>query len=113
MRPGLSRRLLPAAAVLYVALVSAGAVANALVGGPPDNTVPLYFATLPGSLLVTVFVVFPLGTLFGPGTPADAEAANPFGLLVPLTGGAVVNVLLAWAAFALIRKVAASRRTGR
>ncbi len=42
-----------------------------------------------------------------------AEAANPFGLLVPLVGGAVVNVLLVWAVLVLVRKAAASRRNGR
>ncbi|MEU9250986.1 hypothetical protein AB0D66_03955 [Streptomyces sp. NPDC048270] len=110
MRPGRSARLLRAAAALYVALVAAGVLAGALTGAPPDATVPLYFATLPGSLLVTVFVLFPAGALAGPGDPG---AAHPFGLLVPLVGGAVLNVLLVWAVLALARKAAASRRTGR
>lgn len=111
MRPRRSGRVLPAVAALYVVLVAAGVVAHALAGGPPDAMVPLYFATLPGSLLVTVFAVFPLATLFGPGS---AEAGSSFGLLVPLVGGAVVNVLLVWAVLALVRKaVAGSGRTGR
>ncbi|MFD4242779.1 hypothetical protein ACFWP3_14430 [Streptomyces sp. NPDC058525] len=110
MRPGRSARALPTAAALYVALVAAGVVAAALAGAPPEATVPLYFATLPGSLLVTVFVLFPVAALFGPGDP---EAANPFGLLVPLAGGAVVNVLLVWAVLALVRKAVGARRAGR
>lgn len=110
MRPRRSARLLPAAAALYVALVAAGVTAAALADAPPDATVPLYFATLPGSLLVTVFVLFPAAAPAGTGDPGEA---NPFGLLVPLAGGAVVNVLLVWAVLVLVRKAAASRRTGR
>ncbi|MCY0928997.1 hypothetical protein OTB20_22865 [Streptomyces sp. H27-H1] len=55
----------------------------------------LYFLTFPGSLLVTVFGILPLNALLGSATTGTA---NPFGPLVYLVGGAVVNVLLLWAA---------------
>ncbi|MFD7321568.1 hypothetical protein ACFV9D_10875 [Streptomyces sp. NPDC059875] len=113
MTPRLSGRALPATAALYVGLVAAGVVANAVAGGPPDNTTPLYFATLPGSLLVTVFAVLPLATFLGAGDATDADPANPFGLLVPLAGGALVNVLLAWAILAVLRSAKPSRRASR
>ncbi|MGW0559812.1 hypothetical protein ACWDZ4_04090 [Streptomyces sp. NPDC003016] len=101
-----------APALLYVGLVTAAGLAHGIAGAPRDHLAGLYFATFPGSVLVTVFALLPLGALFGAGDPAAGGAANPFGPMVYLTGGALVNVLLVRAVVTVVRKAASVCRAG-
>lgn len=105
------RRVVSAAAVLYVCLITAAGLAHGMAGGGSyDNLTALYFLTFPGSLLVMVFVLFPLAALFGAGQQVAEGDANPFGSMVYLTGGALMNVLLLWAVVALVRSALSARR---
>ncbi|MFG2298563.1 hypothetical protein [Streptomyces sp. NPDC048603] len=87
----------------YLALMAAAGLARGLAGASGDGYLAaLYFLSFPGSLLVTVFGVVPLHALLGSPAP---EAANPFGPMVYLVGGAAVNVLLVWGAAKTVRRL--------
>ncbi|WP_344497527.1 hypothetical protein [Streptomyces enissocaesilis] len=108
-RPATAAR---APALLYVGLVAAAGPAHGIAGAPRDHLAELYFAAFPGSVPVTAFVLLPLGALFGAGDPAAGGAANPFGPMVHLAGGALVNVLLVCAVVTVVRKAVSARRAG-
>jgi hypothetical protein len=101
------------AVVSYIGLITAAGLARGISGAEGDGYLALlYFLSFPGSLLVSALVIIPLnGALGGSGTVP--EDANPFGPMIYMTGGAVVNVLLVWCAFILVRRLSgAGRRAG-
>ncbi|MFC5800108.1 hypothetical protein [Streptomyces formicae] len=94
------------AAAAYVTLIAAGGVAHGLAGGPESGPeglfTTLYFASLPGSVLVIALVLLPLAAVAG-GFDPDAQTGSPFGALAYLVGGALLNVGLAWGALRFVR----------
>ncbi|MEV8532669.1 hypothetical protein [Streptomyces sp. NPDC051211] len=87
----------------YLALMAAAGLVRGIAGASGDGYLAaLYFLSFPGSLLVLVFGIMPLNALLGSST---SEAANSFGPMVYLVGGAAVNVLLVWGAATLVRRL--------
>lgn len=90
-------------ALCYIGLMAAAGLVRGIAGASGDGYLAVfYFLAFPGSLLVTVFGILPLNALLGAET---TETANPFGPLIYLVGGAVVNVLLVWAAGQIFRRL--------
>ncbi|MCB5163812.1 hypothetical protein LG634_03005 [Streptomyces bambusae] len=106
-RPGRKATVL---ACSYVGLITAVSLARGIAGAHGDATqAVLFFLAFPGSLLVTAFVVLPVGALLDGGA---SEAANPYGPMVYLAGGAAVNVFLVHTAARVLRRFRAARRAG-
>lgn len=89
-------------AVGYVALVLAVALADEITGHPSALDATMTLISFPGSILVLVTLVYPLAILAGDDT-VDEEVTSS--LLTPLLhgAGALVNVLVVWAAIAFVR----------
>ncbi|GHJ96850.1 hypothetical protein SNE510_63690 [Streptomyces sp. NE5-10] len=80
-------------ACVYVGLIAAATAARGTAGLHSDHTqAVLFFLSFPGSLLVTAFLVLPLGALTG---SSGAETVSPYGPMLHLVGGAALNVLIA------------------
>ncbi|MFJ8133328.1 hypothetical protein [Streptomyces hydrogenans] len=95
-RTACAGRKATALACVYVGLIAAATAARATAGLHSDQTqAVLFFLSFPGSLLVTTFLILPLGALTG---SSGAETVNPYGPMLHLVGGAALNVLIACAA---------------
>ncbi|MFF2720669.1 hypothetical protein [Streptomyces sp. NPDC058011] len=90
----------------YIGLVTAAALAYEIAGRPESAEPAMTLAAWPGSILLLLFVLYPLALLLG-DDPATEEAG--FSLLNPLLqgAGALVNVLALWAVIAFARHFAA------
>ncbi|WP_189599921.1 hypothetical protein [Streptomyces lateritius] len=104
------------AAVLYVGATAAAGLVHVLTGGSVGGFTVPHLLAFPGSGVVTVLLFLTAG-FFGPGHPAADASADPgptLGSLVPVVGGALVNVLLirGMAGFVrlFVREWAAARR---
>ncbi|MEK9523492.1 hypothetical protein MIU24_29515 [Streptomyces venezuelae] len=88
-------------ACVYVGLIATVTAARGTAGLHSDPTqAVLFFLSFPGSLLVTTFLVLPLGALSG---SSGAETVHPYGSMLYLVGGAALNVLIAGAAVKVLR----------
>ncbi|MFF9066103.1 hypothetical protein ACF09E_12180 [Streptomyces sp. NPDC014891] len=84
-------------AYLYVGFIAAVSAVRGMAGAHSDQTqAVLFFLSFPGSLLVTAFLLLPLGALAGGS--GGAETVSPYGSMLYLVGGAALNVLVACAA---------------
>ncbi|MER7600272.1 hypothetical protein [Streptomyces hydrogenans] len=98
-------------ACVYVGLIAAATAARGTAGLHSDQTqAVLFFLSFPGSLLVTTFLVLPLGALTG---NSGAETVNPYGPMLHLVGGAALNVLIACTAVNAFRHARTARRKKR
>lgn len=99
------RKWAPMVAASYIGLITLAGLVRGISGAEGDGYLALlYFLSFPGSLLVSALVIIPLNWALG-GSGTVPEDANPFGPMIYLTGGAVVNVLLIWGALLLIRRL--------
>ncbi|MFE9043574.1 hypothetical protein ACFYOG_22050 [Streptomyces sp. NPDC007818] len=103
-RPGRKVRVGRFLAYGYVGVVAAAGLARAVAGARPDGILDvLYLSTFPGSVLVTIGVLYPLA-LLDPETDPDPDATgNPFASAALVTAGAAVNVLLVYGVVRLTR----------
>ncbi|MCM2393906.1 hypothetical protein [Streptomyces albipurpureus] len=86
-------------AAVYVGLMMVFGLVSDITGDADRNSWVLY-VSLPGSVLLYVFVAMPLTAAFG---HFDKVIAEPFGSLIWSTLDAVVNVLLVWGAVSFCR----------
>ncbi|CAL9446014.1 hypothetical protein [Streptomyces sp. NPDC095602] len=102
------------AAGVYVGLVALASVAYGAAGAPDGWGAPLTLAAFPGAVLVAFLGYYLLPALLGTGE-ADAadESTGALDFLPQYAGGAVVNVLLVWAAVAFVRHFAREARRSR
>lgn len=104
------RKWAPMVATSYIGLITLAGLVRGITGAEGDGYLALlYFLSFPGSLLVSALVVIPLNWALG-GSGTVPHDANPFGPMIYLTGGAVVNVLLVWCVFILIRRLSGTGR---
>ncbi|MDX2761951.1 hypothetical protein [Streptomyces europaeiscabiei] len=104
------RKWAPMVATSYIGLITLAGLVRGITGAEGDGYLALlYFLSFPGSLLVSALVVIPLNWALG-GSGTVPQDANPFGPMIYLTGGAVVNVLLVWCLFILIRRLSGTGR---
>jgi hypothetical protein len=99
------------ASAAYVGVVALAALVHGIAGAPDDWSAYLALATWPGSALVTV-AAFCLAAATGAVDTADTAPGPPF-LLLPLTLGALVNVLLVRGACAFARHFVREARHSR
>ncbi|MFG3492789.1 hypothetical protein ACIQ9R_05515 [Streptomyces sp. NPDC094447] len=96
-------------AYLYVGFIAAVAAVRGMAGAHSDQTqAVLFFLSFPGSLLVTAFLILPLGALTD---GSGAETVNPYGSMLYLVGGAALNVLIVFATVKAFRYLRIARRT--
>ncbi|MBT2439500.1 hypothetical protein J7E93_05050 [Streptomyces sp. ISL-36] len=102
MRP---RHRALSAAALYVGATAVAGLVLVLTDGSPDRLAVLHLLSFPGSAVVTV-LLYLTSALFGPADPPADQATEPgiaLGSLVPVVGGALVNVLLIRGAVGFVR----------
>lgn len=96
----------------YIGLVTLAALVHEIAGRPESGEGVMVLAAWPGSIMLLLFVLYPLDLLTG-GTPATEEAG--FSLLNPLFqgAGALVNVLIVWRIVSFARHFLAEARRSR
>ncbi|MFJ6632551.1 hypothetical protein ACIQMR_14285 [Streptomyces sp. NPDC091376] len=111
-RTGRTSRLGRLLAIGYGGFVATAGLARAFAGARPDGFLTLlHLSTFPGSVLVTIALLYPLA-LLDPETDPDPDATgNPFASAALVTAGAAVNVLLVHGIVRLVRALHRGTRT--
>ncbi|MFG2773177.1 hypothetical protein [Streptomyces sp. NPDC048350] len=89
------------AAVLYVGTVAVLGLVDVLADGSPGDSAAPYVLAFPGSAVAAV-VLYLASAPFDPGEPS-ADSASALGAPAFGAAGALVNVLLLWAAVSFAR----------
>ncbi|WP_051716346.1 hypothetical protein [Streptomyces bikiniensis] len=108
---GRKRRTGCVLAIGYTGLVAVAGLVRAFTGARPDGFLDLlHLSTFPGSVLVTVGLLYPLALLDTETDPDPDATGNPFASAALVTAGAAVNVLLVYGAVRLTRTLRRAHR---